>query len=136
MVHKGNPFRGAAIALLGAAALSACATVDNGDARVASVSKSVPAAPEAPVFSRGDVLDRTAGALDTTFGEPALTRREGKGEFRRYSLAACNLVVILYPDKKGAMRAAHADAVAQRSDAPKPDLDQCLAAGLAKGVGA
>lgn len=67
--------------------------------------------------------------IDALLGPPALTRSEGEGEFRRYTLKQCELIIVLYPDDNGVRRAAHIDTAAQRSDAPKPDLSDCLAAG-------
>lgn len=87
------------------------------------------AAPVAPVYAAGDILGAEAGAIDALLGPPALTRREGEGEFRRYALKECMLIVILYPDDFGGVRAAHIDAAARQFGVEKPDVDQCLAAG-------
>ncbi len=121
---------------LAALSLGACAATGGGAPSGGLAKPAVASAPAAPVFVRSDVLAQTPASLDRTFGAPALTRREGAGEFRRYELAGCNLIVILYPDNKNSLSAQHADATAKQSDAPKPDLDQCLAEGLAKAVGA
>lgn len=88
-----------------------------------------PAAPSAPVFQLDEILGAAPATLDDRLGAPALTRREGEGEFRRYSLSTCTLIVILYPDDMGAVRAAHVDAAALTSDEEKPNLEACLAAG-------
>ena len=87
--------------------------------------------PEKPAFLAADFENATAAEIDGKLGLPALTRIEGTGEFRRYTLARCALIVILYPDDKGARRAAtlHAGALVSGEEAPK--LDECLAAGKA-----
>jgi|GEM_PF-1802848 len=105
--------------------IAACAT-SNDDA-ILDVAE--PDAPAAPVFVLSDILGAVPDALEARLGAPALTRREGDGEFRRYSLSTCMLIVILYPDDTGAPRAAHVDAVALNSEEEKPALDACLAAG-------
>ena len=87
--------------------------------------------PSDPVFLKTDLLGKTADTLDNLLGEAALVRREGAGEFRRYSLAKCGLIVILYPDDGGSvLRAIHLDAAAKSSEEEKPALDGCLAAGI------
>lgn len=88
-------------------------------------------APDAPAFTRADIFGLSAADLDGLFGPAALVRREGKGEFRRYGLADCALIVILYPDETGEAVAGHVDAAATTAGADAPDLDQCLAKGLA-----
>lgn len=107
--------------LLGAA----CATApDQTSAPVAA-----PAEPAAPVYVMGDFLGADAAAVDALLGAPALTRREGAGEYRRYPLSTCTLVIILYPDDKGESHVAHVDVTALKAGAEKPDLKDCLAAG-------
>lgn len=88
-----------------------------------------PAAPTTPAYVLSDILDAPAAAVDALLGPPALTRREGAGEYRRYGLSACTLIVILYPDDAGVARARHVDAAALNADEDKPDLAACLAAG-------
>ena len=95
----------------------------------ASQSPELPPAPLEPIFELDDVLGRRANDVDAILGSPALIRREGNGEFRRYGLRDCALIVILYPDEQGVVRVAHVDAAALRSSAPKPDVQRCLAAG-------
>ncbi len=68
-----------------------------------------------------------AVTIDGLLGAPTLTRQEGDGEYRRYALNNCVLIVILYPDEQGASRAVHLDAIAENSEAEKPDLNACLA---------
>jgi len=87
-------------------------------------------APTTPAFVQKDILGKSAETLDTLLGEAALIRREGNGEFRRYTLASCSLIVILYPDNGALPQATHLDAAAKTSEEEKPDLDTCLAAGL------
>jgi len=89
-----------------------------------------PTAPAAPAFLTEDVLGRTAGEIDARLGAPALVRREGAGEFRRYDLARCALIVLIYPDTEGRAVAEHAEAGALATDARAPSLEDCLAAGL------
>ncbi len=93
------------------------------------LSAAKPAAVSMPVFQLDEILGAAPAMLDNRLGAPALTRREGDGEFRRYSLSTCTLIVILYPDDAGVVRAAHVDAAALTSDEEKPNLEACLAAG-------
>lgn len=88
-----------------------------------------PIEPAAPVYQLGDFLGAEPAAIDALLGAPSLTRREGAGEYRRYGLSTCTLIIILYPDDTGVHRVAHVDATALRSGADKPDLEECLAAG-------
>ena len=92
-------------------------------------SPSAPTAPPSPVYRLDDILGAAPDAIDARLGPPALIRREGKGEYRRYRLAGCALIVLLYPDETGLSRAAHVDAAALTSDDSKPDLEACLAGG-------
>lgn len=112
------------------AILAGCASTGAG-VKPAASAPVLPAAPAKPMFLQADIMGRDAKALDDLLGAPALIRREGEGEFRRYALADCALIVILYPDETGKSAAAHLDSAAMRSGEPKPDLDQCLARGLA-----
>ncbi len=89
-------------------------------------------APDKPAFRLVDIAGRDAKALDKLLGAPALTRKEGVGEFRRYAFESCALIVILYPDEKGALTAKTVEAAAKISGEPKPDLGLCLAKGLVK----
>lgn len=91
--------------------------------------REAPVEPSAPAYLTQDILDATVSDIDALLGPPALTRREGEGEFRRYSLKQCELIVILYPDDNGAQRATHIDTAAQHSGSAKPALSECLAAG-------
>lgn len=116
-------FAGCALAL----GLGACATTP--PAPTPAMDAAAPAAPAAPVFLAGDLRGAAGADIDRLLGAPALTRREGPGEYRRYSLKDCVLVVILYPDDRGEQRAAHIEATAPISGVEKPDLDACLAAG-------
>lgn len=87
--------------------------------------------PEKPVFQQADVVGLNAGALDSLLGPASLMRREGAGEFRRYAFLRCELIIILYPDEKGAPSVRQLEAAAKNSGEEKPDLDNCLAGGLA-----
>lgn len=110
-----------------AALLAGCATTGG-----SSPSATSEAAFSGKAFLRqADLNGKDAKALDDLLGVPALTRAEGKGEFRRYAFSSCALIVILYPDDKGAARVQTVDAAAKISGEPKPDLDQCLARGPA-----
>ena len=120
-----------AFALLGGMiALAACATGGGGSARVGTDGGA--GAPQEPVYLLTDIAGKEAADLDALLGAPDLTRSEGEGEFRRYSLASCALLVILYPDEKGVKRAANVAAGALNSGEGKPDLDLCLAGGRIK----
>jgi hypothetical protein len=109
------------------AAAAGCATTST----PASAPSRALQGPDKPAFVAADFENATAGAIDEKLGPPALTRVEGTGEFRRYTLARCVLIAILYPDDKGERRVAtlHAGALVSGEDAPK--LDECLAAGKA-----
>lgn len=121
---KLRPPRRIAALLLGLGA-GACASAPQG----APADIAAPSPPADPVYQTDDILGAPPGALDALLGAPALVRREGKGEYRRYQLRECALIVLLYPDEVGAVRAAHLDASALASGAAKPDLEACLAAG-------
>ena len=103
---------------------AACATAP---APVAS--PAAPKAPAAPVYVLSDLIGANAGKIDDMLGAPSLTRSEGAGEYRRYTLTTCTLIIILYPDEMGVSKVAHVDATATRSAGEKPDLNACLAAG-------
>jgi hypothetical protein len=113
--------------LLPAAALAAagCATT------TAPATSTASKGPATPAFLAADFENATAAEIDEKLGMPALTRIEGTGEFRRYTLARCALIIILYPDDKGARRAATLHAGALVSGEEAPTLDECLAAGKA-----
>lgn len=113
-----------------ALAASACATSGEKPAAPRAVEKpAMSEAPTKPVFRVRDVMGKSPEQLDKQFGAPGLVRREGPGEFRRYGLKACSLIVILYPDDNGQKTAGFVDSAARESGAPKPDLDSCLARG-------
>ncbi len=85
-----------------------------------------------PAFVAAQFENATAAEIDDRLGAPALTRIEGTGEFRRYTLARCALIVILYPDDKGERRAAALHAGALVSGDEAPTVADCLAAGKAE----
>ncbi len=114
--------------LLGAAA-AGCATAPPPAGDPVAAAKRAPSEPQ---FRAADFEKMSAADLDRALGAPALTRVEGTGEFRRYMLELCALMVILYPDEKGERRVARLDAGALVSGAAAPDLDACLAAGKAR----
>ncbi|HBK90198.1 MAG TPA: hypothetical protein DDZ68_00860 [Parvularcula sp.] len=118
-----------ALALLTGVLLTGCATTAATPAGAPAASAGKTPAP--PQFRAADFVNATAADLDKALGSPALTRVEGAGEFRRYMLSACALMVILYPDEKGDRRVARLDAGALVSGEEAPDLDECLAAGKA-----
>jgi len=112
---------------LGALIMAAgCASLDREPSAAAAAK---PLRLTAPAYELSDVLGASAGDVDALLGPPALVRREGKGEYRRYGLKTCALIIILYPDETGAAKAAHVEATALTSDAEKPDPQACLAAG-------
>lgn len=117
--------------LSGCFALTACATVDGDDQGSASGGSGV-SYPEKPVFRMADIAGKEAAEIDALLGAPDLTRSEGEGEFRRYALAECALLIVLYPDESGVKRAATLNAGALKSGAEKPDIDRCLARGKLK----
>ena len=106
--------------------LAACASTTKPAAPVAEDALQEPAA---PVYVLSDIDGAKADAVDALLGPPALARREGDGEYRRYRLSECMLIIILYSDETGVRRAAHVEATALTSGREKPDLGACLAAG-------
>ena len=120
-------FQRTAASAVAACGLAACAATSSGPATTAPATE--PAAPTEPVYVVADILNASAETIDALLGPAALVRKEGDGEFRRYSLSKCALIIILYPDETGAHRAAHLEASALSSGAQKPDLEDCLAAG-------
>lgn len=114
--------------VLGSAAVGCATTAAPTDGATAAAAKKTPSAPQ---FLAADLRKMSAADLDKALGSPALTRVEGTGEFRRYMLDECALMIILYPDDKGERRVARLDAGALVSGAEAPDLDACLAAGKA-----
>lgn len=115
----------------GMAAAAACAT-GGGAVGPRAETGATGAKPGKPAFRLTDISGREAADLDALLGAPDLARREGEGEFRRYSLADCALLIVLYPDEKGLKRAVSVDAGALKSGDAKPDLDLCLARGKAQ----
>ncbi|MGD9800612.1 MAG: hypothetical protein AB7F91_05145 [Parvularculaceae bacterium] len=111
-------------------AASACATAS---APSASGKAGAHNAAGEPAFILADLADKSADEIDGVLGAPDLVRIEGAGEFRRYALADCALIIILYPDDAGVKRAKRLEAGALTSGAEKPDLDRCLARGKAEG---
>lgn len=110
---------------LAALSAAACATTE----AEKPAAPAEPVAPPPPAYVLDDILDMSGDAVDALLGPPALVRREGEGEYRRYALSACTLIVILYPDQLGVVTARHVDTAALVSDQEKPDLNACLAAG-------
>jgi hypothetical protein len=104
-----------------------CATAGSPDATAKPAGKA--GAPRDPAFRAADFDHKDGAALDALLGAPDLTRVEGAGEFRRYTLADCALMIILYPDDAGVKRTARLDAGALTSGGDRPDLDACLARG-------
>jgi len=112
--------------LAGSIALAACASApgmrpDDGAAAGGLIEK--------PKFRLADIENRDGDGLDRVLGAPDLVRIEGRGEFRRYTLAACALLITLYPDDTGVRRVRSVEAGALKSGEEKPDLDRCLAYG-------
>lgn len=109
-------------ALAGVMLASACATAPGPETQAGA-----PGAPSRPAIDPGDLMGQSPATLDEILGKPALTRREGPGEYRRYALEACALIIILYPDEQGQSRVAHLDAAALRSGEENPAVEDCLA---------
>lgn len=118
-------------ALSAAAILAGCASAGIKEGAAPPGASAAPKSPARPVFQQADILGLDADGLDRLFGAPSLARREGVGEFRRYAFARCELIVILYANEAGASAVRSLDAAARRSGEAKPDLDDCLAGGLA-----
>jgi hypothetical protein len=108
------------------AALTGCASVSPG---ATGGAQGAARAASTPVFVASDIAGKAGADIDALLGAPDLMRIEGAGEFRRYSLADCALIIILYPDDNGTKRATQIAASALKAGEPKPDLDQCLARG-------
>lgn len=117
------------VMVLGLFLASACTTTPGTETPPASSGEATEITPGTPVYLSSQIMDATLASLDETLGEPALARSEGEGEFRRYSLQECVLIVILYPDEAGIVRVASVEAAPLEAGATVPDLDQCLAVG-------
>ena len=87
--------------------------------------QSVPAITYSSV-RESDIMGALPARLDEILGPPALIRREGPGEYRRYSRGGCNLIVILYPDDLGRARVTHLDATSSSSARGPVSLEACL----------
>lgn len=111
------------------AALTGCASVGGG---AIGGAQGAAGAASKPAFVASNIAGKAAADIDALLGAPDLMRIEGAGEFRRYSLADCALIIILYPDDTGTRRATQIAASALKAGEPKPDLDQCLARGKAE----
>ncbi|MEM8987816.1 MAG: hypothetical protein AAGC95_13955 [Pseudomonadota bacterium] len=107
-------------------ALAACATDPQ---TPPAAGPDAASAPSRPAIKASALMGARPQALSQLLGAPSLTRREGPGEFRRYAMAGCTLIVILYPDEKGDTRVVHLDAAAKNAGGAKPDVGECLAAG-------
>lgn len=111
--------------LAGGLIFTSCAAAPEEPAVIA-----LPEEPQGPAYQLNEVLGASADDIDALLGAPALVRREGSGEFRRYGLKACSLIVILYPDESiGVPTASHVEATALRAGDDKPDPEMCLAKG-------
>ena len=120
----GNWRRGAALAL-GMAALAGCATAPAGSGPgVVRDASPKPKAPP-PGVAAAALMGADAARLDGLLGAPGLVRREGAGEYRRYDLPDCALIVILYPEDGAAPTVSHLEAAAKRG-AGAVDLESCL----------
>ncbi len=104
---------------------AACTTTQDPTA----ADNAAPATPGAPVYQLDDILGASVQNVDALLGDAILSRREGNGEYRRYALSTCSLIIILYPDENNIASVAHVDATALASQQEKPDLEACLAAG-------
>ena len=121
-----SPFLQRIFGAAGLLALCACATTGAAPGEA----DASPPEPIEPAFTAADILGKGAQEVDSVLGAPALARREGAGEYRRYDLARCALIAILYPDENGVVAVRRLDSAAKRSGVDKPDLDDCLAGGL------
>lgn len=93
--------------------LAACATVQT-DSR-----------PE-PILTADALMGASIGESERMLGRAAaFERREGTALLRRYALGACELLVILRADERGAMHVTHADA---SSGSGAAEVDACLEA--------
>ncbi len=117
---------------LAVAGLTACAATPTADpAPIAAPAPAYEFDPANPAFRREDVLGRTAAEIDALLGAPALVRTEGAGEFRRYDLALCGLVVLLAAED-GADRVAkelYASAPTSGDEGEAPTAARCLGVG-------
>lgn len=109
-----------------------CAAVGRPAPDMSPSAAAVEPPPAEAAFLAEDIKEKTIADLDALLGAPDLARVEGEGEFRRYMLKECALLVILYPDENGVKRAASVEAGALMVGAEKPDLDRCLAFGRAE----
>jgi len=119
----GRQYTGKMAACAAGLMLAACAAAPVGEAPLVGAAPT----PLRAAINPNDILGKPPAAVDRLLGPPALTRREGPGEFRRYSLGECALLVIIYPNDRGEPRVAHLDAAAKSSSAAKPSVEECLA---------
>ncbi len=112
--------------------IAACATAGPQTAASGASASADEAFLERPEFRLSQIEASEAADLDALLGAPDLARVEGMGEFRRYTLSSCALLVILYPDETGVRRVRNVESGALKSGAEKPDLTLCLARGKSK----
>lgn len=107
--------------------LAGCAAGPRATPRPApSVGVVAAARPQQPV--RGDaVLGRTAPALVSQFGQPALDVREGQARKLQFSGAACVLDAYLYPPAAGRGEAVVTHVDARLPDGRDTDRNACAA---------
>lgn len=120
-------FFGKAGAAFAALAIAGCASSPK-DGRVAETGDE-DAPPSGRAYVESEFAGRTASEIDALLGTPALSRREGEGEFRRYDFVRCAFILVLYPDEAGVVRVNDLYAGAKSTGGDAPDLEHCLAGG-------
>ncbi|MEM1103244.1 MAG: hypothetical protein AAGH48_03970 [Pseudomonadota bacterium] len=80
-----------------------------------------------PAYVSAEIMGLDGPRLDAALGEPALSRREGTGELRRFSFESCSVLAFLYPSEggDGAPVVTHLDAVSVEPGAAV-GVDACL----------
>lgn len=128
--------------LLLAAVLPSCATMPPADQVPAVapevlrddiaemiVSAGALAEPALPAFSKADFIDRPPADLEGLLGRPALVRREGAGEFRRYDTQNCRLYAVVFPDEGGQPVVKNLSVGPLISGAVAPEFARCFVTG-------
>lgn len=118
------------VVVLGVSSVLGCSTIVTDDPTLSGRPRTQPPINSTTVsYSPRDFEGRTAAEIDSLIGTPALSRREGRGEFRRYDFERCSFMMVLVPDGRGINRVGTLYAGALSADAENPSLKECLAGG-------
>ena len=85
--------------------------------------------PQLPEITREEFLGQPPGNLEILLGAPALTRREGPGEFRRYDTATCRVYAVVFPGEGGRPVIRSLSVGALTAGYPAPEFASCFVTG-------